>query len=885
YVTDNTDCDDTKLLYADHDGDGFGAGSPVACGVDNNSDCNDNDASVHSGITYYRDADGDGFGDPNNSTTVCSSTPPTGYVTNNSDCDDAKLLYADHDGDGYGAGSPVACGVDNNSDCNDNDASVHSPQTYYADNDGDGFGDANNSTTVCSSTPPTGYVTDNTDCNDNVASIHPGAVEICGNGIDDNCNGTIDEDETPPVVSSCPSDITRSSDAGMCGAKVDYNLPTATDNCGCHTPESIPGYLLLGTYSGHKYFISTATVNWTSAKAIATSLGGHLVSIGSAGEQNFLQTATVTQAWIGLTDEVSEGNYSWVTNEPVTYTNWSSGEPNDAGGIEDYAIINWYNGTWNDLSNGYNFPFIVEFDCDGSNGGITITQTSGLPSGSIFPMGTTTNSFNLADESGNIATCSFNVTITGVSTTYYRDADGDGFGDPNNSTTVCSSTPPTGYVTDNTDCDDTKLLYADHDGDGFGAGSPVACGVANNSDCNDNDASVHSPQTYYADNDGDGFGNANNSTTVCSSTPPTGYVVDNTDCDDTKLLYVDNDGDGYGSGSPVACGVANNSDCNDNDASVHTPQTYYADNDGDGFGDANNSISACSSTPPTGYVTNNSDCDDTKLLYADNDGDGYGAGSPVACGVDNNSDCNDNNSSMHPGAVEICGNGIDDNCNGQIDEGCVVPVTISIADASLVEGNSGSKFMRFKVTLNAPANKKVSVYYTTNNGTATAFYDYLPALGKVTFNIGQVQKIIKIIILGDKVAEVDETFTVQLSNPVHATIADGTATGTIINNDGNAITTMPGNNTTRPQINYSVKIYPNPVSNVLTVQFAGVSESDIELQLEDIQGRVLKQSKVKAFAKLAQQKIDVSGLANGVYMLVVVDKYGIKQTEKVVVQR
>jgi hypothetical protein len=153
------------------------------------------------------------------------------------------------------------------------------------------------------------------------------------------------------------------------------------------------------------------------------------------------------------------------------------------------------------------------------------------------------------------------------------------------------------------------------------------------------------------------------------------------------------------------------------------------------------------------------------------------------------------------------------------------------------------------------------------------------------FNIGQVKEIINIIIPGDKVAEANETFTVQLSNPVHATIADGTATGTIINNDGNAITTIPGNNTSMPQNNYSVKIYPNPVSNVLTVQFAGVSESDIELQLEDIQGRVLKQSKVKAFAKLAQQKIDVSGLANGVYMLVVVDKYGIKQTEKVVVQR
>jgi autotransporter-associated beta strand protein len=67
---------------------------------------------------------------------------------------------------------------------------------------------------------------------------------------------------------------------------------------------------------------------------------------------------------------------------------------------------------------------------------------------------------------------------------------------------------------------------------------------------------------YYVDADGDGFGSG---TIALLPYPeaPTGYAVNNADCDDTKLLYADNDGDGLGAGSPVACGVENNTDCDD----------------------------------------------------------------------------------------------------------------------------------------------------------------------------------------------------------------------------------------------------------------------------------------------------------------------------------
>jgi hypothetical protein len=110
--------------------------------------------------------------------------------------------------------------------------------------------------------------------------------------------------------------------------------------------------------------------------------------------------------------------------------------------------------------------------------------------------------------------------------------------------------------------------------------------------------------------------------------------------------------------------------------------------------------------------------------------------------------------------------------------------TMTIGDVSLAEGNSGTTSAAMIVRLSEPRpNQPVTVNYVTQNGTAAAGADYLATSGKVTFAVGETSKTILVPVIGDRNAEADEYFIINLQNPKQARIADGQGIITITDDE------------------------------------------------------------------------------------------------------
>ncbi len=150
-----------------------------------------------------------------------------------------------------------------------------------------------------------------------------------------------------------------------------------------------------------------------------------------------------------------------------------------------------------------------------------------------------------------------------------------------------------------------------------------------------------------------------------------------------------------------------------------------------------------------------------------------------------------------------------------------VPV-LTVANTTVLEGNSGTTPMTFVVTLSPPASISVQATYFTANGTATAGQDYQPASGSLTFAPGETSKNVVINVFGDTTIEPDETLTLTV-NPVGGQPV--TATGTIINDDFPALTVadtrvLEGDSGTTPMTFVVTLTPPAPVPLTVTYRTA-----------------------------------------------------------------
>lgn len=213
--------------------------------------------------------------------------------------------------------------------------------------------------------------------------------------------------------------------------------------------------------------------------------------------------------------------------------------------------------------------------------------------------------------------------------TFFVDADGDGYGNPDTQVISCKRS---NYVSNGLDCDDTRK-------DVNPAATEVCDGVDNNCDASHSIDEGFPVRTWYTDSDADGFGTSEVAAQSCSQ--PNGTANVSGDCDDTAASV-------YPNATEVCDGLDN--DCDGSTDERLETQTYYTDEDGDGFGDANATVTDC--RQPEGAVS-----DDT--------------------------DCNDGDPEINPDVQERF-NGLDDDCDGDIDEH--IPVAAKAQGTLSVDG-------------------------------------------------------------------------------------------------------------------------------------------------------------------------------------------------------
>ncbi len=590
--TDDEDPDldrsEAPVWYPDEDGDGYGdEGRPIQACVRpdgllaRGGDCDDADPGIHpaapercNGVdddcdgetdeddavdapAWHLDEDGDGYGNPDRTTRACEQ--PSNATADASDCDDRSAEIF--------PGAAESCdGLDNDCDGEiDEDDAIDAP-AWYADTDGDGFGDPALTTRSCGR--PEGYVEDDRDCDDTSADVSPAADELC-NGVDDDCDEVVDEDDAIDAP-SWHSDADGDGFGDPGSAAPACSQPAGTSS----------------TARATDCDDADAAINPDAAE-ICDRLDNDCDRLVDDDDDS-LDTSTADR-WYhdGDGDGYGAGTATAACLQP------SGTVSNDDDCRDDEATIHpAATEICDDIDN----------DCDG-----------------------------LVDDDDASVDPS-------TGTAWYADTDGDGFGDASAAAVRCDM--PAGYVDAGlaTDCDDDD-----------GAVNPAADELCNglDDDCDglidDDDSSLDSASrlSWYDDDDGDNYGDSSALTLACSA--PSGAVSDPGDCDDSDASV-------HPAATEICDGIDNDCDglVDDDDSSVAGADTWWRDLDLDGYGDSAVSTTACEE--PSGYVDDDSDCDD-----GDDD--------------------------INPDASESC-DGVDEDCDGYVDDSAGCPCQVETFDGT-----------------------------------------------------------------------------------------------------------------------------------------------------------------------------------------------------------